>query len=343
MSAADRAEAYSERDNAASARALASAIALAGNKVDDGVHRHLMHILRRDVIVSIIWYAGHSLFTLSSPVVIYFFLKWFRDTSAADWKGIAYAFALTVLTTLAAACRAASTAVSVRVGIRAKNALSVLAFLKGQQLPLDFKTHSKSNADDSDAFQTENTVAARTGSEDSVISNDTATGGMAIGDMSAVVGKAATAVQTYFEHYAAVVVTPFEILTAILLLYVFVGAAGFGALLVLAVVLFLQAYFGNKLEVMSAVHEKAVVEFTNTLNETYDGMMTIKLSGWTPHFLTQLTALLKRAQVRSVRKRRHPRTPLWCLHRLCARTIVLRSGRLLRSVCCSFYRRQRHA
>lgn len=118
------------------------------------------------------WYTCHSLFTLSSPVVIYFFLKWFRDSDAADWKGIAYAVSLTTLITLAAACRAASSAVSFRVGVRAKNALSILAFLKGQQLSPDFKKQSKASTDSDDGFQNHAKPNARSGSNTSDSSHE---------------------------------------------------------------------------------------------------------------------------------------------------------------------------
>lgn len=86
----------------------------------------------------------HSVFVLSVPVLVYFFLVWMREGDHPEHHGFLLAVAVPMAQSLAALARHRSSAASHRAGVKARTALITLTFLSAQQ-------HTRGDGSDGDS------------------------------------------------------------------------------------------------------------------------------------------------------------------------------------------------
>ena len=51
------------------------------------MRRILRQILWKDILVSVVLYAMHTIFSIGMPVVAYFLLKWMEQEDPPQWQG----------------------------------------------------------------------------------------------------------------------------------------------------------------------------------------------------------------------------------------------------------------
>eukprot|EP00127_Corallochytrium_limacisporum_P002428 Clim_evm69s119 gene=Clim_evmTU69s119 len=224
----------------------------------------LLVLLKRQILVSTLWYSVQIFSTLATPITIYLILLWLEDDSRPTYEGYLLCIILLTLATASNYASGRSLKLSLQAGVKSRHVMNSMIF---HQL-LDVSVAGESTSS---------------------------------GEVTGLVSSSTENLTNFWNGCVGLLLQPLEALAIIIELIYFVNYAAVGALVVVMISMSAANILGRRLETEQSRRSEMQRKRNTFLSEALHGMGVIKANAWENKFKEKLQKF-RVNEVKSMRK-----------------------------------------